>query len=57
MYNLSSYFGRRAIYEPEKASSDGTFIKRGNYICQDSEWCNDRLTDRSKLTEFIEWLY
>ncbi|KSU88393.1 FusB/FusC family EF-G-binding protein [Priestia flexa] len=41
----------------KKASSDGTFIKRGNYICQDSEWCNDHLTDRSKLTEFIEWLY
>ncbi|MDT2046275.1 hypothetical protein CHN50_20490 [Priestia aryabhattai] len=41
----------------KKASSDGTFTKRGNYICQDSEWCNNHLTNRDKLTEFIEWLY
>lgn len=37
-------------------SADGTFIKRGNYICQDSETCNQNLISRDKLDEFIKLL-
>lgn len=37
-------------------SADGTFKKRGNYICQDSETCNQNLISRDKLEDFIKLL-
>jgi len=37
-------------------SADGTFTKRGNYICQDSETCNRNLISRDKFHEFIKLL-
>ncbi len=36
-----------------KGSDKGTFIKRGNYICQDSQKCNHNLTTLDKLNDFI----
>ncbi|MFD3448904.1 FusB/FusC family EF-G-binding protein [Microbacteriaceae bacterium 4G12] len=36
-----------------KWAGDGTFTKRGNYICQDSQKCNQNLTTLDKLTDFI----
>lgn len=39
-----------------RSSVDGTYIKRGNYICRDSEKCNQNMTSREKLHEFIELL-
>jgi hypothetical protein len=39
-----------------KASSDGTYTKRGNYICCDSWACNRNITNRGKLDDFIELL-
>ncbi|MRG87181.1 FusB/FusC family EF-G-binding protein [Salinibacillus xinjiangensis] len=40
----------------EKGKVQGTFTKRGNYICRDSEVCNQNLTSLDKLQEFIERL-
>jgi hypothetical protein len=39
-----------------KMSGEGAYIKRGNYICQDSEKCNQNLITLDKLHEFIELL-
>lgn len=39
-----------------KGSEKGTFTKRGNYICQDSQTCNHNLTSLDKLHDFIERL-
>lgn len=39
-----------------KGSEQGTFIKRGNYICQDSQKCNQNLTTLDKLNDFIAQL-
>lgn len=37
-----------------KGSEQGTFIKRGNYICQDSRNCNQNITSLNKLHDFIQ---
>ncbi|WP_174731870.1 FusB/FusC family EF-G-binding protein [Mesobacillus harenae] len=36
-----------------KGSEQGTFIKRGNYICQNSFICNSNITDLEKLKDFV----
>lgn len=36
-----------------KTSGDGTYLKKGNYICEDSQQCNHNLTDLDKLHEFV----
>jgi hypothetical protein len=36
-----------------KKTSHGTFVKKGNYICQDSMECNGKLKDLKKLEDFI----
>lgn len=36
-----------------KGSHKDTFTKRGNYICQDSQACNQNLTTLDKLHDFI----
>ncbi|MFS0634754.1 FusB/FusC family EF-G-binding protein [Mesobacillus foraminis] len=37
----------------KKGVAEGTFTKRGNYICHDSAKCNQNLTSLKKLTEFV----
>lgn len=37
-----------------KKGADGTFTKKGNYICADSLACNRNITDRERVFEFIE---
>jgi len=39
-----------------KGDIKGTYIKRGNYICQDSESCNHNLIEKDKLDTFIEYI-
>jgi hypothetical protein len=39
-----------------KAAANGTFKNRGNYICQDSQICNQNLQSEEKLHEFVEHL-
>ncbi|MFB5282900.1 FusB/FusC family EF-G-binding protein [Peribacillus sp. Hz7] len=39
-----------------KGGEQGTFIKRGNYICEDSQKCNYNLITLDKLHDFIERL-
>ncbi|WP_313893711.1 FusB/FusC family EF-G-binding protein [Psychrobacillus sp.] len=39
-----------------KGATQDAFTKRGNYICQDSQKCNDNLVSLTKLDEFIELL-
>ncbi|MBB2479663.1 FusB/FusC family EF-G-binding protein [Bacillus sp. APMAM] len=40
----------------KKGKIQGTFVRRGNYICQDSLKCNDNLISLSKLEDFIKLL-
>lgn len=37
-----------------KTSGDGTYKKKGDYICNDSEVCNHNLTDIEDLYSFVE---
>jgi hypothetical protein len=37
-----------------KGRGQDAFIKRGNYICQDSQKCNQNLTSLDKINEFLE---
>ncbi|PHA02296.1 elongation factor G-binding protein [Bacillus pseudomycoides] len=39
-----------------KGDVPGTFVKKGNYICQDSIVCNQNMTSLDKLYDFIERL-
>ncbi|SOC41865.1 FusB/FusC family EF-G-binding protein [Ureibacillus acetophenoni] len=32
----------------------GTYTKKGNYICENSEICNEELTDINRLKEFVD---
>ncbi|NQD64836.1 FusB/FusC family EF-G-binding protein [Bacillus haikouensis] len=53
--SICNTFGNVGMYVSEsKKSSQGTYIKKGNYICQDSLECNGKLRDLVKLNEFIE---
>ncbi|BCA87056.1 elongation factor G-binding protein [Enterococcus saigonensis] len=36
-----------------KKGGDGTYTKRGNYICVDSDKCNHQLYDKKQLLEFV----
>ncbi|WP_033828799.1 FusB/FusC family EF-G-binding protein [Bacillus andreraoultii] len=38
----------------EKRKGDGTFISRGNFICTDSQECNNHLMNLEKLYEFVD---
>lgn len=40
----------------EKGKVEGTFTNRGNYICQDSQSCNNHLTSIEKVYEFVDRL-
>ncbi|MBC1482242.1 FusB/FusC family EF-G-binding protein [Listeria sp. FSL L7-1485] len=37
-----------------KSSSDGIYTTNGNYICYDSDVCNEQIKTRETLDEFIE---
>ena len=37
-----------------KSNSDGTYTKKGNYICHDSEHCNHNLVQLTPFYEFTE---
>ena len=39
-----------------KGTVQGTFIKKGNYICLDSMKCNQNITTLDKMNDFIERL-
>lgn len=36
-----------------KGPQQGTFVKRGNYICQDPQACNKNITTLDQLHDFI----
>lgn len=37
----------------QKGMNQGTYTKKGNYICQDSQACNEALSDKTKFMNFI----
>ena len=39
-----------------KSNGDGTYTKRGNYICRDSQQCNQQLEQPENLHEFVSLL-
>jgi hypothetical protein len=52
--SLCSRFEEIGMFISEaKGTVQGTFIKRGNYICQDSLKCNQNITTLDKLNDFI----
>jgi hypothetical protein len=54
---LCNSFGKIGMFVSEsKKSAHGTYIKRGNYICQDSQECNQNLITEEKLLNFVELL-
>ncbi|WP_175074753.1 FusB/FusC family EF-G-binding protein [Terribacillus sp. AE2B 122] len=38
-------------------SGKETYVNRGNYICKDSQACNEKLTDRRKIETFLDYLF
>ena len=51
---ICSRFGEIGMFMSEtKGSVQGTFIKKGNYICNDSMQCNQNITTLDKLNDFI----
>ncbi|MEN2766905.1 FusB/FusC family EF-G-binding protein [Ornithinibacillus xuwenensis] len=38
----------------KKGKVQGTFTKKGNYICRDSEVCNQNITSLDNLQEFVD---
>ena len=36
-----------------RGASDGTYLKKGNYLCQDSTACNQNIRSLDKLHEFL----
>ncbi len=44
------------FFAETKASKDGNYTSRGNYICQDSNECNQKLTSQEKVHDFFEHL-
>ncbi|WP_226673912.1 FusB/FusC family EF-G-binding protein [Rossellomorea aquimaris] len=51
---ICNTFSSIGFYMSEsKASAQGTFVKKGNYICQNSDECNDKLKNKEKLDDFI----
>ncbi|WML48625.1 FusB/FusC family EF-G-binding protein [Neobacillus sp. PS3-34] len=54
---LCSKQGQVGLFMSEtKGAAMGTFIRRGNYICQDSQKCNENLISMEKLEDFIALL-
>ncbi|MED1796479.1 FusB/FusC family EF-G-binding protein [Brevibacillus nitrificans] len=39
-----------------KSSGDGSYLKRGNYVCQDSQSCNQQITMIEKLDDFVRMM-
>ncbi len=55
--SLCNSIGEVGMFLAEiKGKEQGTFTKRGNYICSDSQKCNENLTSLEKLTDFVEHL-
>lgn len=51
---ICSHFEEIGMFMSEtKGSVQGTFTKRGNYICNDSMKCNQNITTLDKLDDFI----
>lgn len=54
---LCNSLGEVGMFLAEIKGKDlGTFTKRGNYICSDSQKCNENLTSLVKLTDFVKRL-
>lgn len=54
---LCSRQGHVGLFMSEtKGASQGTYTRRGNYICQDSMKCNESITSLEKLDGFIDLL-
>ncbi|MGM7724530.1 FusB/FusC family EF-G-binding protein [Metabacillus sp. Hm71] len=53
--SLCNSHGQIGMFITEsKPSVKGTYINKGQYICQDSMECNQKLINNEKLTDFIE---
>lgn len=55
--SLCNSIGEVGMFLAEiKGKEQGTFTKRGNYICSDSQKCNENLTSLDKLIDFVAHL-
>ncbi|MFP7494601.1 FusB/FusC family EF-G-binding protein [Terribacillus saccharophilus] len=46
-----------SLFVTRVKSGKETYVNRGNYICKDSQSCNEQLTDIGKLETFLNHLY
>ncbi|WP_408009948.1 FusB/FusC family EF-G-binding protein [Pseudalkalibacillus sp. A8] len=44
------------LFMSKVKSGKETYLSRGNYICQDSQTCNQNMTTRTKLDDFVTLL-
>ena len=52
--SICSKFEETGLFLTEiKGASLGTYTKKGNYICRDSQKCNENLNSQEKLQDFI----
>ncbi|WP_411333645.1 FusB/FusC family EF-G-binding protein [Metabacillus indicus] len=50
-------FAETGLFTVElKGSEQGTYVKKGNYICKDAKTCNENLTSVDKLHDFLDWM-
>ncbi|MFP7254849.1 FusB/FusC family EF-G-binding protein [Terribacillus goriensis] len=46
-----------ALFVTRVKSGKETYVNRGNYICKDSQACNEKLTDLRKVDAFLDNLF
>ncbi|TFD93639.1 FusB/FusC family EF-G-binding protein [Jeotgalibacillus sp. R-1-5s-1] len=55
--SICNQLGEVALFVTKVKSGKETYVSRGNYICKDSQLCNEHLTDLTKLETFLDHLY
>lgn len=54
--SLCNRHGEIGLFMSTVKTGTETFISRGNYICKDSQICNENITRLDKLDDFVETL-
>lgn len=55
--SICNHIGNVAMFlSTTKSSGDGTYTKKGNYVCTDSQACNQQLTSLDSLYDFYHTL-
>ncbi|KIL53452.1 hypothetical protein KP77_04280 [Jeotgalibacillus alimentarius] len=55
--SICNHLGEVALFMTKVKSGKETYTSRGNYICKDSQACNENMTDIQKLEDFLGYLF